>query len=586
MLLLNQLKWAEWNITDALGQLFVLRWEELFSSKTIDTWRVRSLGVQDLLDELVDTAIVAQDHEPYRGNIKHIVDEVNSRIKLDSALSDSFPLLRDHIARIEKEIDLAGIVSKAKFALEYLQPYDDVLSSNIDQLLEANDDQHKSKLYSQVVALGTQKAALGYSIRYLGESMDRILLSDPTSSFRDRVSSLVTDLQGQSKPFSVSFAVDWPGPLSAAQFGDTRFTFSSAVKTNADESPASEFFSKYQQSQIITVEVTASDPFAALELATAKFSDLVAILRLYKVKGGIQLKGDQSVIEFGDEQICASRSQSSLFSVKDSGQSEKLMAQAIKMQSHLSSADANQIMSALHYHELALASNSATASLVNLWIALEALTRSGFGESAIERVCRYVVPSVAIDNPQKILAAMAMDIRYLWSEKDIGEYLGKLNYSKDTRLDPRDLLRSLRDVQDGELIEPLYSIVGDHRLMCHRVHKYRSGAFKDTGSVFKMVQKNASNIQWQLRRIYRARNDIVHRGQTQIRARHLVDHLHSYFIRFVNNVIASLVHHPDWTLRDAIEIQCQLFDMLDRRAQKGEQLNESWLMKPHLLATS
>jgi hypothetical protein len=73
--------------------------------------------------------------------------------------------------------------------------------------------------------------------------------------------------------------------------------------------------------------------------------------------------------------------------------------------------------------------------------------------------------------------------------------------------------------------------------------------------------KNArQNVEWQLRRIYRVRNAIVHSGRGAAVLPQLAQHLHSYLVKTVRSVLFELDRQPAWTIRDALEHRRRLFD--------------------------
>ena len=56
----------------------------------------------------------------------------------------------------------------------------------------------------------------------------------------------------------------------------------------------------------------------------------------------------------------------------------------------------------------------------------------------------------------------------------------------------------------------------------------------DSNKVEKFIQNHTQRVEWHIRRIYRARNLIVHTGKVPSSIERLVESSHSYFDTFVN----------------------------------------------------
>ena len=581
----HQLYWADWQVNNELDQLFLLRWEELFASRTLDTWQPRALSLQDLLVELADTAAIARHHEKHRANLPFIIAEASERLSTDTVIKAAFPLTNDYLTQLANTTDLNTIESVAKFCLDYVNSYDERVVERLGTMIEAADAKPKQEFYNLILSLGTRAAGAGFSLRYLRDQLDDLERA-ADGNFGTRFARLASRLKPVPTRFDVHFPIDWPGPRTSQYIEGCSFDFIPPSAPPPLSDAVREFFAQYRGSQLIRVSVSAPDPFAAIDTSVRRFADLTAFLSLYKVRSGAILKGNTAMVtsDSRSPQILA-RPNPLESNIKDSSQTEAFFPSVLKMHGGMRAEDQGQLLAALHYHQLAVSSNSETAALVNLWIALESLTRGGEGAGSIERICRYVTPSIALDYPLKVLGGLSADIRRIWHENDKDHYLSQLHDSTATRLAPSDLLDTLRDVKDGPLIDDLYKLVGDHPLMRYRTHRYRTAIFDSPKSLRSTIISHHQRVEWQLRRIYRVRNDIVHRGQTVLASLRLVNHLHSYLIRFLNNLLATLVHNPTWSIRHAIEHRRQLYTLLLVRLEKPAGDLRQTVLQPYTLVT-
>lgn len=577
-----RLDWDRWGIKQDHHKLFLLRWEELFSDQTAETWQTRSLSLPDFFRELLEVANVADDHDARRRDISNILLELESRVGRDRVAMHDYPLLSIYISEIKKQKgDLQVVRSIAQIASEYVSGYGEKVTGRLLELLESDDTSRKDDIYSLALSFGSYAAAQGCSTKYLQESLQ--LLKEPSQSFTDRVNSLCSAINRAPQLYKVEFAVKWLGPMEPISLASAEIQFSREGDTNGLLPRSIPDSDPNEINAVVTV--CAIDQDAAVQAAIRVISDASAVVRFYKHRSGSLVKG-------GDAYVVSEEGKNFKVPIIDqkppyfrnANEFHGVFSRTLNVLGNLNESDRDQCLAALHYHELAISAETEEGRLINLWIALEAITRHGTG-SNIGRICRYLPASLALNNTGRILTQLAVDIRHMWRKEDSPQFLAHCPSSTPTRLHPRDLLTALLDEKEGEKIESLYELIAENCLIRHRIHRYRSGALKDTKEVGKMIEANRSNVEWQLRRIYRARNDFIHRGRSIFMGRNLVRHLHMYFCSFLNRLFWALHHHPEWSLRSAMEHQTVLYEIMLHQAKKGLLTREA-VVHPHLLEES
>ena len=139
------------------------------------------------------------------------------------------------------------------------------------------------------------------------------------------------------------------------------------------------------------------------------------------------------------------------------------------------------------------------------------------------------------------------------------------NFSRTLILHPFDLLKILLDKEDGPLISEFSKLIGDHPLLHFRIYELKKILFKDANMLSKRIESHKQNIDWQIRRIYRARNHVMHSGECWPGTRQLVQHLHSYLIICIHNLLHDLSSNPEWRIPDAFEHRLALYDYFQQR---------------------
>lgn len=310
----------------------------------------------------------------------------------------------------------------------------------------------------------------------------------------------------------------------------------------------------------VSITSEAVDSVSARYAASQRLNDLFASLNLYGVEEEFQPKVDDALVRMSDGQYqIVPPTQARLGYLRNAKGIHWKAEKLLQVHGHLKHShpeDAAQLMAALHYHRLSLTATSDEARLVNLWVALESLCQQG-GDSIINRVCSKTSPCVASGNVRKILVSMAIYVRFFWDETSFDDF-HKL-FPNASRTDKRsslpieDLLAILLKPADSPELKQLFALVGSHPLLCHRLFRVKKRMLNESQSVAKSMTIHAKNIDWQLRRIYRVRNAIVHRGRSVPYLRQLIQHLHSYVVNVLQTLIYELTRHSEWGIEDALE---------------------------------
>jgi hypothetical protein len=222
--------------------------------------------------------------------------------------------------------------------------------------------------------------------------------------------------------------------------------------------------------------------------------------------------------------------------------------------------DKNRVGAVLQYHRLAMSARTDEALLVNLWVAIECLVRIP-GKSIIANVCDFVAPTVVTHHINGVLRNLAIDLRTLWRHDDgdgLRQAAGKRGNESNIPLE--SLLSWLLQDDEGTEIKELYRLCTKNPLLIHRLYRVQENYLR-THKVFKKaLELHRRNIEWQIRRIYRGRNLLMHWGRTPSSIRDLIQHLHSYLVLSLNNLFNDLRYHPEWGVIEALEHRQFLYE--------------------------
>lgn len=184
-----------------------------------------------------------------------------------------------------------------------------------------------------------------------------------------------------------------------------------------------------------------------------------------------------------------------------------------------------RLSGALRYYRISIGQQWLESSFTNLWTSLEVLSSSEYHENIIERVVRSVVPIAA---GRKVHDTLQAILGYLLGRKIHRDPWFAREFedvSEDGRIQVHLLLRILADPVRVESLASHLS--ADSPLLAWRLRNahvsLRTG--HDLGCT---VYRTARRIEWQVRRLYRLRNDIVHGAAVTPNSKRLLTHLQTY----------------------------------------------------------
>jgi hypothetical protein len=544
--------------------------------------------VKAILLELVAAAQIANAKEAYRVVLRSLLDEAFAIIDRDAVLDRYHPFVAAYLkpwrapAAINEKA-VGEVERLAKVILGNLDGYWDNGVTLVLDLLQAADKRKKKELYAATMNLGVETISRGHAPDHLRNTFIQNVLTKSSASFTDRVAAMFQDFAKGWKEFSCVILTEGIKRDQAGRLPpDTRLEFGRPAEVTG---PAERFYKRVSGDTIsLKVRVMAADPEAARHFADQRLAEVFAGLNLFSVDDRFVRKQTRVLVEDdnGKQTIVGYRRVGSQYLGNYDSRQVKLELLFRVEQSSAAKPDAAQLSAALQYHRLAMLATNDEARLVNLWIALEALCQGGDG-SIIERVSTRIAPCVSVDNVRKTIVSLALYVRFLWNDSDKADFLALFPNSSEDRLDPEDLLNLLLLPKDDPKIERLCQLCARHPLIVHRLFRAKMMMLNSPTSVAENLEYTRQNVDWQLKRIYRARNAIVHTGRGSSLLPQLTQHLHCYLMKTIHSVLLELDRQPDWSIRDALEHRRRLFEHVVAffRKTEGHEISSRAVMYPH-----
>ena len=191
-------------------------------------------------------------------------------------------------------------------------------------------------------------------------------------------------------------------------------------------------------------------------------------------------------------------------------------------------------------HSMALGSNTDENQILNLWISLESLIPSeskGDDISNIEHIVNSLVPFLNIGYVEGLINCLVKDL-LIWNATDTRKALKKIEGKKFIDRLAKGLV--LKDFAPS-----LASLEGQlHAFpLLHDRFEYLRHLLSSPTNVVNSLDAHKTRLEWQIRRIYRTRNIIVHSGKTPSYTKTLIEHTHGY-LDIVLSMLVNMASKP------------------------------------------
>jgi len=573
--------------------------DELLDCYSIPSNRISTLNCHYLCEDAMDVISgVDAQHAP-EGNMKPIMEELYSSLKRD-IIFELEDLAPEKYFVKSKDGTYSAITNTA--ALSYFEEkkivraleqryfsnngYYYALKHWISRLITENKEEYWGKLFGLTRSLLTELVDGGYSEIYIYELVQRFFFSeDHTITSPEIIDSFFDHFDFKEKEYSVI--------CISEGFEGFRMIEGSPIQVGDSIAPRSEnpeevdFLNRRtEKEKTMVLKCKAFDPYRASEYAKDTLARGTAILRMYKHDLRIDLESIRvGVYDAENKFIRISKRIGSVQRIKQLSkeQIEDHMSDAVialhnfldKNQYHEYTALRNAIM----FHSISLDSIEEKNQLLDLWAIFETVldirNEQNTGNRIIQ-ICNYLVPVLKRKYIYSLFSQLAMDIKN-YSNTEYNRIIG--DETKHFEIVRRICEFVLLDEKQDER-QRFMTDCSDFPLLIERI-QYYNRMLSNPSNIYSFVDKHAERVRWQIMRIYRNRNLIIHNGQSTPYLKLLVENLHSYVDDFLNYTFKCLAkgHNLESMFQDLYAKECDwkhCFER-DKKTKVNPQLIETML---------
>lgn len=558
MLNFSDKEWKSWNIKDEMDKFFILRWNELFSDNSYESWQVRTCNVLTILSELVESTQIASKVNSHHTNIKNLLDELKYTVKEDIIVKRYYPNASLYLDKITKVYNVESsknnpnyehIKKISEILISTFHDYQDRITQSINQLFNERPEKYKRELSALLLLYAIHLKSRGFSDKYI-RSKSASLQSDGNDDFSERIKLLFYSFNGTKESYECYFLV-------RTAYKSVNPTVSDIILIDRTDVPdfdgKQEYLQQDKNANIFKVDIEDIDPYSAGQTAYKKMLIALSLRKIYEPSVPESFIHPMMVVRDidGVMQVIKADSGSPQY-IKDSNNPNDNYKKLLGLLDRLKNQDRNYIQASLQYYRLSLLANNHESKLVNLWIALESLFQENEG-NIIGNITRHIPVIMARNYVKDILRSVSVDLRFLWRREPCKAVLDLAERSNPYVVHPHDLLIMLLKEEDSPEYKHFMKYISENPLLLFRVDNLKKGLFHSPKYLRDRLERHKQNIEWQLRRIYRIRNKIMHQGLVNIDTSQLYRHLHTYYINTIHEVIHILEKNPKWSLGHVFE---------------------------------
>lgn len=554
--------------------------EEMLFDFTPDTYKpsvlhtgLLCLEASEVISD-IDQGII---REP---NLWHVLAELCKNIESDPVAKSLLPLSVSSLFPVLKVKD--GPVTRVRPVIDLLRVNLSPIKyrAKIEQML--HKELTTSRRYQEIRRLArayvTHIIAYGYHPQFIRECVHQFFWYGKNrisneNAIGDFFSLFPTD---QSK-FDVLFKVDSELEFVGTLFSTIGVSFSRTLPAEFDVSKFPDFNNSRGENVFALIgDVEAKDVFSARERAESRLRVVATIHTIYHHRSSLKWSGYCLVKE---RRTGACRKINESRSAMQKREDPKPMTRYVRLKGlvegfSLEKDSFEKFHRSAQLHSMALASDSLENQILNVWIALESLVPSetrGDSSSTIEHISSSLSNFLNVVYIDRLLGNLAKDL-LLWNSWLVRKILKKV---KGRRLEDKLIrLLALNDYESCR--DELEVATKDFYLLRDRLEYFKS-ALSSPASVAAALKTHAQRLEWQIRRIYRARNIVVHSGRTPRYTRALIEHAHDYLDTILVTLV-ELASNPK-TIHSVPQgfkfVELRYREYLANLEQKGQCFDES-----------
>lgn len=544
---INSEKYSQWSNSEGLSSMlfFAQRLYEMLFDYTLDSFKAPALNTPLLCEELLVTINHVENENIDRNNISAILDELKWSFSKDSVAKK---ILNKREDQYLEELDLSNLKEfrlKIELLHNKLSPikYIESCKYYLSQLIKNNGskkeiDSISRQFLSSLIDIGYHQTHLYFLTKNFFFGSESITDSSQIDDFFNLLSI---------EPNEYTITLFGSPLFEVAKESCEGFDIYISSEINLSDywGKSLEFLETKRDKQVyITVKgIEALDAYSAKQIAEYRIDKVANLLAFYHHKRKMSWS-DKSVVSYDLKGKITSHlvSKSTPPILKGNDNKSDLANEKLKLiLSKLTVLKGNSFAkfnTVIDLHGIALTNKDIENQLLNLWIAIETLIPSEVNKTKISSILNSLNPFLEFNYISKIISSIRKSL-IRWDKEVFEKEMCKIDSEDPLNIDT--FIRFLCCKEYDSNRQEMFRLLDKEEMLRFRIFTY-ANHFSKVKSIHKLILSHKQKAFWHVRRIYRARNLIVHSGKNPGSIEVLVENLHNYLDLFLNQVIEFVIN--------------------------------------------
>ena len=512
--------------------------EELLFNFSLDTYKPSALNSSLLCSEALDVIEEIDNGNIKKPNLNHVLKELCESLSRDDVTKSLLTLELSQINSVL--LDPKKSISDKKVVVElvqrqiYLKKYKERNEELLTEIIVG--EKNFSQIRSLARSFATTLLNLGYGSDWLYKiTLDFFYYDKNRIADNSAIKDFLEFFDGE--PFEYMVILKGCNLFEKISNSCEKFKVQILGSLSELEIDTSDHdFTVGSQEVLIQVNnIKARDIHSAKAKADSKLELINTLFSLFHHKKAPDFQHDCLVINVTNGEVNRSRK---ALNVMHKCVDLKPPEAARKMNAFISDFSLEKISfqkftRSAELHALALNSDSIENQMINLWIALESIipTNKDDDLSTIEGIVENTLPFLNVIYYQRLVSRLAKDLLN-WKRKLFISLIKPIEADGVTQ----KLIKLIALPEYEQQRNQLRAEFKDFHLISDRF-EYFCYVFSSPEALLKGLESHSKRVEWQIRRIYRARNIIVHSGKTPSYTSILVENIHDYLDVIMGSLI-------------------------------------------------
>lgn len=523
---------------------FAQRLEELLFEYTLDSFKPRTLNSCFLCREAIEIIKEIETECIDQKNIEHIIDELNCTIKDDIVAKkllntpyEQYGIEDNSTIPIQQLKLKLNVLAGELNPLRYLNKCFEMLTIAI---LNPKPQKKDIDLLSNLLV--THLLNLGFNKNYLASVIRNIFFEGAAGEIVN-VQALLEDVfENRIFPYTHTYTVYFTCSQLIIELNDSLKAFGAEIVNEIENdfkefTEQNKFNCKNNQKFICFKNIDAYDVNSARIVAENKLSKIADMFVLFHHKKRIEWSGSALII-----QKCCSKIPHIVKPQKNPMEigfdlEPKFASARFKnflQEQNLSRFSFEKFNSVVDLHGLCAGNPSPENQLINIWTSFETIVPGSTKTSKIINIISEILPILMSNYIRRIIERVISDM-FNYDKASFKKLFKSMVELNKEKLNVKCFLL-LSNSKYNELLKQFYTACKDFHLLRYRLFRLNE-ILQDSKKLEDFILKHYTRVCWQIRRLYRTRNLIVHSGHSPKYLPSLIENAHYYLDETLNTFL-------------------------------------------------